>query len=905
MGGKEEKKTSPVQNKEQEKKEEEQVQDKQEKKEEEFKEKKAEGKKGSEGAVKKEVEDEEEDSEEEEEEEPKLKYERVCGDLRDILKRDAATCIAANSKLIIVGTSWGRIHVLDHQGNKVREFAPHNSPVTQLDLDANGDYIASCCHDRRVVVQGLYTSENSHTLVLEAPVRCVTLDPMYYKPRSGRRFVVGTTKLILYEKALFGQLRSSVLAEGGGAGPVRAMRWAGQFLAWATDSGVRVTDMATKSIITLIKRDHSLALPGEQYLPHLCWANEQTLMVGWGDSIKVCRVRVRSTPHSPHLTPAPVSLPLHYLEIVFMFTTDFYVCGLGPLDEHVVVLAYNKHTDRQQASLGLDSRRPQIRVLEPLQGTFEELSMDVLETRGYQEYLPANYHLECLVEDKQFYIVCPQDIVVAKPRSADDRMEWLLEHNKYAEALELVRASREVRQHTVLSVGQAYIDHLMSVHRYQEAAKMCTEILGQDKALWEQAVVWFNRARQLRVLSPHLPQGEGLYLDPAVYQTVLLDLLHSDHQGFLQVVQQWSGHLYNVPYIINAVLELLARNTNNLTLLRALAHLYSNIDKHDKALAIYLKLKHTGVFALIGRHNLYSCVAKHVVDLMTLDAAATLEMCVQHTDAVPPESVTAPLTNHQEYLYKYLDALYEHCRDLSKPYHTLLISLYADWNRPKLLPLLLHSSSYDLEAALRVCQSRCLTVETIHLLDRTGNSQESLRLILEEQQDLPWAIRLCKEHDDVDLWGQLINYSLDKPECIRQLLNNIGTHIDPLLIVQRIPEGMEIPGLRDALVKILHDYHLQIELRTGCQHILVADGSNLLKKKVAAQNVAVPVYRDTECAACNKKVLNHRRGGEQSSVVVFACRHVYHQLCVPEDAGQEQEVCLVCRNDKRRNFLTF
>ncbi|MPC92625.1 Vacuolar protein sorting-associated protein 41 [Portunus trituberculatus] len=68
----------------------------------------------------------------------------------------------------------------------------------------------------------------------------------------------GTTKLTLYEKALFGQLRSSVLAEGGGAGPVRAMRWAGQFLAWATDSGVRVTDMATKSIITLIKRDHSV-----------------------------------------------------------------------------------------------------------------------------------------------------------------------------------------------------------------------------------------------------------------------------------------------------------------------------------------------------------------------------------------------------------------------------------------------------------------------------------------------------------------------------------------------------------------------------------------------------------------------------------------------------------------------
>lgn len=44
-----------------------------------------------------------------------------------------------------------------------------------------------------------------------------------------------------------------------------------------------------------------------------------------------------------------------------------------------------------------------------------------------------------------------------------------------------------------------------------------------------------------------------------------------------------------------------------------------------------------------------------------------------------------------------------------------------------------------------------------------GNSMESLQLILEEEQDLLWAIKLCKEHDDVDLWSKLINFALDKP----------------------------------------------------------------------------------------------------------------------------------------------
>lgn len=43
----------------------------------------------------------------------------------------------------------------------------------------------------QVVIQGLYTTENSHTLMMDVPVRTVALDPAYYKPRSGRRFIVG------------------------------------------------------------------------------------------------------------------------------------------------------------------------------------------------------------------------------------------------------------------------------------------------------------------------------------------------------------------------------------------------------------------------------------------------------------------------------------------------------------------------------------------------------------------------------------------------------------------------------------------------------------------------------------------------------------------------------------------
>ena len=97
-------------------------------------------------------EDEEEDEEEEEEEsyaeaEPVLTYIRMKNDINDILQKDSVSCIKADHKvwkrhifrigrkkiiynsfaslqILVIGTHWGKIHLLDHDGNKImtREF---------------------------------------------------------------------------------------------------------------------------------------------------------------------------------------------------------------------------------------------------------------------------------------------------------------------------------------------------------------------------------------------------------------------------------------------------------------------------------------------------------------------------------------------------------------------------------------------------------------------------------------------------------------------------------------------------------------------------------------------------------------------------------------------------------------
>lgn len=131
-------------------------------------------------------------------EEPKLKYDRMGNDVLNILLKDAVSCICVHPKFICLGTQWGVIHLLDHEGNTVqisqsgeRELQAHAIAVNRISVDLNGDYIASCSDDGKVLVYGLYSSDNTHNLSLGRVVKSIALDPCYFKSGSGRRFLTG------------------------------------------------------------------------------------------------------------------------------------------------------------------------------------------------------------------------------------------------------------------------------------------------------------------------------------------------------------------------------------------------------------------------------------------------------------------------------------------------------------------------------------------------------------------------------------------------------------------------------------------------------------------------------------------------------------------------------------------
>ncbi|XP_064456736.1 vacuolar protein sorting-associated protein 41 homolog isoform X2 [Ornithodoros turicata] len=822
-------------------------------------------------------------SEDEEEPEPKLQYERLTGDLPGILRNDAASCIAVHPKLLALGMHSGVIYILDHQGNNSRndQLKPHTKSLTQISIDNSGEYLASCSNDGKVIVQGLYSHENIQTLTLDCPVRAVALDPSFHR-LSSRRFIICTDKVILYERTFLPRYKNTTIYQG--EGTVHCVSWNGRFVAFATDMTTVVYDMYQRDITSKIKRSHDPKLSSDLYRCSLSWQDYETLLVGWADTVKVCKVK----PYKGTAPPPPGCLSDYYVEIVSMFTTDFFIAGLAPLGTDTMA-ALTLRKDQEEHTGG---NRPELRVLEPLVDDYTDQSSDILTVRGFASYHCADYHLECLPEEGLFFIVSPRDVIVAKPRDEDDHVAWLLEHNKYEEALAAAASSRALMRHTLRGIGEEYIVHLLSQKAYVRAAEVCALALSQDKALWEANVYRFAQHRQLRALAAYLPKDEPR-LDPTAYEIALNEFLQLDPQGFLDLVSRWNSDLYSVQTVVNAVLDRLSYEPTCVPLLQALAKLYTYQAKFDLAMSIYLKIGASQeVFQLVESYGLFDAVQEKLLTLMELDTDKAIALLLDQ-DNFPISHVVERLREQSKLLYSYLDAVLTKNPATCDSYHMELATLYAEFDPPKLLPLLRSSNNYPLEEALHLCEKNDLIPEVIFLLGRMGNTKQALQHIMEKLSDVQQAITFCKENNDIDLWKDLIAYSLDKPHFITTLLHSIGTHVDPILLIKCIPKGLQIPQLRDALVKILRDYNLQISLREGCKKILVSDCITLLSRLNRQQSRAIFVDDNQMCPACDRKLLC------KDDIVLFFCKHTFHRNCLPIHGNS---VCTICSLEKSRWF---
>eukprot|EP00249_Psilotum_nudum_P017659 c26429_g1_i1 orf=295-3261(+) len=897
------------------------------------------------------LEDEEETSEEEE---PRLKYQRLGGSVPSLLSSDAASCITVSERMIALGTHDGTVHILDYQGNQVKEFAAHTATVNELSFDIVGECIGSCSDDGSVVINSLYTDEKEK-FEYHRPMKAVAVDPDYVR-NSSKRFVAGglAGQLILNMKGWLGH-RDQVLHSG--EGPIHATRWRRSLIAWANDVGVKVYDTASHQRLTYIECPKG-SPRAELLRPHLVWQDDTLLVIGWAHSINIAAIRTRDAGNVSK--KGALSSGAKYVEIVAAFQTDYYISGLGPYGDALVILAYIPEKEEQaDAANSIISRqghaqRPEVRIIT---WQNEELATDALSIHGYEHYKAKDYVLAhapfsgsscaggqwAAGDEPLYFIVSPKDVVVARPRDTDDHVGWLLQHGWHEEALAAVEAGK-ARTELLEEVGSRYLDHLILERQYAEAASLCPKLLHGSAAAWERWVFHFAHLRQLPVLASYIPTSNPQLRD-TVYEVVLNALITNPvhHMQLLSVITSWPSSIYSVPAIIRAMEVQLGSGSNSTFLQEALAALYLVDKQYDKVLALYVELMKPDVFDFIEEHNLYDSIHDVVLPLLKLDGKRAVSILVQHRSEVCSSEVVSQLQKagteemYRHLLHLYLHELFEKDPNAGRDFHGLQIELYAEYEPRLLLPFLHSSHYYSLDKAYEVCMRRGLTREQVFILGRMGNSREALSLIIKELQDMQEAVEFVAAQHDDELWEELIKQSLSSPEMIGALFEHTVGNIDPLHLINMVPNGICIPRLRDRLVRIITDYRTETSLRHGCNDILKADCVDLLVRYYDEARHATYIgsrddgftqdingqtgsqHRASLFAASS--VTNHcgkvgrmptTVGGsgrccicldpvalQNVSVIAFFCSHAYHVTCLTDSSEHPKVI-----DAKRREFVT-
>ena len=562
-------------------------------------------------------------------------------------------------------------------------------------------------------------------------------------------------------------------------------------------------------------------------------------------------------------------------------------CGVAPFESRLMILCTSKAIlcpnlgdlnssagsgSGSGSSLSVDGKQIcRIKMVEPLNADlFNDISDDLLSPKEFLKTVSCSRQVSmAYLPTENFYLIlCPKDLVLAKPREEDDHVSWLMERGKYAEALARVSESgnngqqpnRRCYRHSVESVGTRFIQHLFgqgSLPALQQAARLCVTVCGRDRSLWEREVIRFKQVGALRLIAPHLPIGPETTLQAALYELVLKEYLETDSEGFLALVRAWPPSLYSTSTLIKATIDRLSAHSSDRALLEALAELYTYERIYRKALFIFLQVGNAKkVFELIYSHQLLHLLEDRLVQLLQLDPEETSRLLALHQDSIPSEKVISRLNDHPRLLCAYLDRLIHRDPAACAAYHNLLFDLYASYEPEKLVPLLRTSNHIAMEKALEVCKRKQLTTAIVYIQGRMGNTHEALRLIIEQMGDIAAAIDFCKEHGDADLWAELMDISVSNPALLSTLLREVSTYAaDPIGLIARIPEGHQVPGLMESLVRILQDYRLQVTLEDGCCRVLHADCYQLMERAYRGRARAQTVRQSSLCQGCQRAVI--------------------------------------------------
>ena len=443
-------------------------------------------------------------------------------------------------------------------------------------------------------------------------------------------------------------------------------------------------------------------------------------------------------------------------------------------------------------------------------------------------------------------------------------------------------------------IGEKWLQLLVNKEDWVKAGVACSKVLGASSS-WEHWIWVFAHAEKFDEIAPFIPTIE-LHppLPSVVYEVVLGHYISHDPLQLKELLNRWPQELFDVGSITSAIRRRLdigdireetiedgevGRDWRILK--ESLAKLYLMNGRAREALKCFIQLQDAeAAMDLIKDHHLVDAVSDDIPGLILLRVSKEQQQSASlaelqyltsepvrllvdeaHHGIVRPETVITQLQDRKEmlpYLFFYIRALWNGdttsspavpTRNIADPSVTdhlaategkslvndsadIAVSLFAEYDRPLLMSFLRTSQSYTIEKASEICKKREYIPELVYLLSKEGQTNAALFLIIDKLQDVSQAIAFAKEQDDSDLWNDLLEYSMNKPRFIRGLLEEVGTAINPITLVRRIPEGLEVEGLKEGLIRMIKEYELQDSISEGVARVLrgeVATGMSTLR----------------------------------------------------------------------------
>eukprot|EP01155_Anaeramoeba_flamelloides_P004650 Anaeramoba_flamelloidesa1068998_41.p1 GENE.a1068998_41~~a1068998_41.p1 ORF type:complete len:632 (-),score=171.06 a1068998_41:11-1906(-) len=498
----------------------------------------------------------------------------------------------------------------------------------------------------------------------------------------------------------------------------------------------------------------------------------------------------------------------------------------------------------------------------------------------------SQYSYHSTSNGKKIILSTSNDLILGKTLSVRQRVQWLIRHDRFDEALTIAQANPKQlgKEFTVKQLGKDLLEYLFITRDFDKLSQKLPLICKNDQKLWEYWILVFLRSGKLKLLSNCIPI-ESPQLNPTIYEMLLCLYIKIDHKLFRKLINKWPLTIYNPQNVINLLKIKIKNEENNLNLKLALAEIFEEMESTKQAIDLYLETSQKKVFELISENNLYYYIQNKIKFFVEADEEKSLEVLIKHYKQIPIRKVVKQLQDYNEkrlFLLQYLERLYElKISTKSYQYYDVLFELFAEYRKGRLYELLkdtYHQNiSLNLNSALLSCRRFERHAECVYILWKMGKTNEALDLVMNKLGDISQAIELVQSEDDPSLWKELVKICMNHSKHLAYLLKTlVNTKINYLSIVKKIPLNTNIIDLSNSLGQIIHDEKIKTELITVTSNIVKKDSTKLMNK--LHNNLVGSTYVESNqiCSICNDPMKNfeHEKG------IFFFCGHSFHESCI-------------------------